>query len=402
MESSVCPFCHLSVPSSELQWHANSHFEDEDKEANDMELGNQIQIASSSGSTDVVSISSLIGLQTRSNFYHVNDGLISLLRNCLELEARHNSSVTILSGYVDHFQSLPSVDVGWGCGWRNIQMLSSHLLAHRKEARKVLFGESGFVPDIAFLQRWLEIAWESGFDPPGAQHFNCKIYGTNHRIGTTECASLFRSFGLRARVVDFGPKESELLYLSVPGSTLGQPVKQRNAVRVSGPMDKYVHRQQGLNKGRHFCHSLHNGKSDNSKGKSEGPQVLIDWVWNYFSDKGLTISGSSQVVVSDRAPLYFQHDGHSRTIIGIQVKHQKNGTNQFNLLILDPSDVSTTHGTVALERSLKTNVGWQKLIKRGVHTLKKPQYQLCYIDPGIASGEELNELKTINSIFFEL
>lgn len=146
MESSVCPFCHLSVPSSELQWHANSHFEDEDKEANDMELGNQIQIASSSGSTDVVSISSLIGLQTRSNFYHVKDGLISLLRNCLELEARHNSSVTILSGHVDHFQSLPSVDVGWGCGWRNIQMLSSHLLAHRKEARKVLF-----VSQVLFL-----------------------------------------------------------------------------------------------------------------------------------------------------------------------------------------------------------------------------------------------------------
>lgn len=42
-------------------------------------------------------------------------------------------------------------------------------------------------------------------------------------------------------------------------------------------------------------------------------------------------------------PLYFQHDEHSRTIIGIQVKYQKNGTNQFNLLILDPSDVSTTH-----------------------------------------------------------
>lgn len=42
-------------------------------------------------------------------------------------------------------------------------------------------------------------------------------------------------------------------------------------------------------------------------------------------------------------PLYFQHDGHSRTIIGIQVKHQQNGTKQFNLLILDPSDVSTTH-----------------------------------------------------------
>ncbi|KAE8710723.1 SUMO-conjugating enzyme SCE1-like [Hibiscus syriacus] len=396
MESSICPFCHLSLPSAELQWHSNSHFEDEDKEAKYLELANQIQIASSSGSTNVDSISSLIGLQTRGNYYHVKDGLISLLRNCLELEARHNSSITILSGYVDHFHSVPSIDVGWGCGWRNIQMLCSHLLAHRQEAREVLFGGSGFVPDIAFLQRWLEIAWERGFDPPGAQHFNCKIYGTSHWIGTTECASLFRSFGLRARVVDFGPKESEQLFLSVPGSTLGQPVTQRNAVQVSGPMDRYVHRQQDLNKGKHSCDSL--GKlSDNSQGKSEGPQVLIDWVWNYFSDKGLTVSSSSQVVVSDRAPLYFQHDGHSRTIIGIQVKNQQNGMRQFNLLILDPAE-----RTFSLERTLKINAGWQKLIKRGVHTIKKPQYQLCYIDPGIASGEELEELKTINSMFFEL
>ncbi|KAK8486307.1 hypothetical protein V6N11_049400 [Hibiscus sabdariffa] len=396
MESSVCPFCHLTLPFSELQWHANSHFEDEDKEAKDLELANQVQIASSSCSTNVDRISSLIGLQTRGDYYHVNGGLISLLKNCLELEARHNSSVSILSGHVDHFHSLPSVDIGWGCGWRNIQMLSSHLLAHRQEARKVLFGGSGFVPDIAFLQRWLEIAWERGFDPPGAQHFNCKVYGTGHRIGTTECASLFRSFGLRARVVDFGPKESEQLHLSVPGSTLGQPVTQRNVIEVSGPMDRYVNRQQGLKRGRHSCDS--SGKcSNNSKGKNEGARVLVDWVWNYFSDKGLTVSGSSRVIVSDRAPLYFQHDGHSRTIIGIQVKNQQNGMRQFNLLILDPSE-----RTIALERSLKTNVGWQKLIKRGVHTLKKPQYQLCYIDPGIASREELEELKTINSMFFEL
>ncbi|XP_022714500.1 uncharacterized protein LOC111274113 [Durio zibethinus] len=253
------------------------------------------------GSTDVDSISTLIALQTRSNFYHVRDGLISLLRNCLELETQHNSSVTILSGYVDHFQSLPSVDVGWGCGWRNIQMLSSHLLACRQEARQVLFGGSGFVPDIAFLQRWLEIAWERGFDPPGAQHFNCKIYGSIHRIGTTECASLLRSFGLRARVVDFGPEESQPFYLSVPSSTAGQPVMKRNAIQVSGPMDRYVHQQQGLKKRSHSCVSLGNGRSDNSKGKSEGPQVLVDWVWNYFSDTGLTISGSSRVVVTDRA-----------------------------------------------------------------------------------------------------
>ncbi|BBG98462.1 Peptidase C78, ubiquitin fold modifier-specific peptidase 1/ 2 [Prunus dulcis] len=95
-------------------------------------------------------------------------------------------------------------------------------------------------------------------------------------------------------------------------------------------------------------------------------------------------------------PLYFQHDGHSRTVVGIQVKHQHNGMQQHNLLILDPG-----HRTADLERSLKQKVGWQKFIKRGVHTLKKPQYQLCYIDTGIANREEVELLKTIESVFLE-
>lgn len=38
-------------------------------------------------------------------------------------------------------------------------------------------------------------------------------------------------------------------------------------------------------------------------------------------------------------PLYFQHDGHSRTIVGIQVKHQRNGILHYNLLVLDPGHV---------------------------------------------------------------
>ncbi|KAG8390487.1 hypothetical protein BUALT_Bualt01G0088500 [Buddleja alternifolia] len=66
---------------------------------------------------------------------------------------------------------------------------------------------------------------------------------------------------------------------------------------------------------------------------------------------------------------------------------------QYNLLVFDPSGPTT-----ALEKSLRANAGWQKLIKRGAHTLKKPQYQLCFIEPGIACGEELEELKTIHPI----
>lgn len=37
-------------------------------------------------------------------------------------------------------------------------------------------------------------------------------------------------------------------------------------------------------------------------------------------------------------PLYFQHNGHSRTIVGIQVKKGTQGMpDVYNLLVLDPS-----------------------------------------------------------------
>ncbi|KAE8100804.1 hypothetical protein FH972_018660 [Carpinus fangiana] len=290
MSSSIaapCPFCHLTVPSADLERHANSHFECEDEyeqqrelasDARDRDLAQQISLApyspcSSSSSSpplfkNVVlvdmpfeprcnhatrhygesnideNISCLIGLQIRSTFDKVEAGLMTLLKKCLELEAGHSTS--ILSGYVDHFQSTECEDIGWGCGWRNIQMLTSHLLTQRQEAREVLFGGSGFVPDIASLQRWLEIAWERGFDALGSDHFNHKIYGSTNWIGTTECAALFRSFGLQARIVDFGPKELESLYLSGPDSCLGAHVLKindrgkRKAFQVYGPMDKYI------------------------------------------------------------------------------------------------------------------------------------------------------------------
>uniref|UniRef100_A0A7N0UPD4 UFSP1/2/DUB catalytic domain-containing protein n=1 Tax=Kalanchoe fedtschenkoi TaxID=63787 RepID=A0A7N0UPD4_KALFE len=408
--SSLCPICSASLPSSHIHWHVENHFQDDAPSA-DLELARQISLTPTTASwhpqdyqfhdlllardlqlaqqlafappsptppqttnqekdaesthsitrttascdedIDLVSrISHLARFQIRDEFHQVKDGLMSLLKNCLESE---NDSSTILSGYVDHFESVGSVDWGWGCGWRNIQMLSSHLLMERKEARSVLFGGAGFVPNIASLQRWLEIAWKRGFDTLGSDQFENTLIGSKKWIGTTECATLFRSFGLKARVVDFGPKESESLYLSVPS-------------------------------GNGF-----------EKTKAKGQQVLFDWVWNYFAGDTAANANSLRLAISRKMPLYFQHDGHSRTIIGVQVKPQHGGKPNCSLLILDPS-----HKTAALEKSLEINLGWQKLIKRGVHTLKKSQYQLCYIDPGIAYGEELEQLKVLDSVFFDI
>ncbi|CAL2244118.1 unnamed protein product [Prunus armeniaca] len=266
-------------------------------------------------------VSCLIALQTRTTFYEIEHGLMALMKDCLESERGNTTS--IVSGYIDHFQSIPSEDVGWGCGWRNIQMLSSHLLMQRHEAREVLFGGSGFVPDIPSLQRWLEIAWEKGFDELGSDHFANNIYGSKKWIGTTECAALFRSFGLRARVVDFGPKELESFYPLLPGSSLGKEVKRihnggkRKAIQVCGPMDGYllarnhdVSQASSSGDEKSGCSSIPLGDSLCSKSNenlgnkftrnSKGHQVLIDWIWNYFSDKNFTKSGNRQVVVSDK------------------------------------------------------------------------------------------------------
>ncbi|WJX67912.1 hypothetical protein P8452_52338 [Trifolium repens] len=396
-DSSTCPFCSLSIPSSQLQWHANTHFEDNDfhpppveKAVSDLHFdttfgdrdswcgGGGSGISRDNGVWNMEEkISCLVDLQIKGEFHNVGGGLMNLLRNCLESEAQ------------------------------------------QREAKDVLFGGSGFVPDIPSLQRWLEIAWERGFDEPGSNQFNHTIYGSKRWIGATECAALLRSFGLRARIMDFGPKESESLYLSVPGSSVGgQDLvrigdgRKRKAPNFYGPMDRYMSRcgggvsQTNCSKNAKSCSALNATKDKESGGEcavksdaeqSKTHQVLMDFVWNYFSNKNTIHFGYRRVVFSEKTPLYFQHDGHSRTIVGIQVYHQRNGIQHYNLLVLDPG-----HRTADIERSLREKFGWQRFIKRGVHTLKKQQYQLCYVDPGIANEEEMEKLKTMDSVFIQL
>ncbi|CAI9087025.1 OLC1v1020990C2 [Oldenlandia corymbosa var. corymbosa] len=397
MEFFTCPLCHRFLPSHKIERHVDDHFTDEEL-SRDLLLAQEVDSrrgASSSSSTygggiDIDSkFASLISLQTKEILYQVKgeNGLMTCLKDCLTFESEKDAT-SILSGYIDHFQCRESEDVGWGCGWRNIQMLSSHLIKQRQEAREVLFGGAGFVPDIPSLQRWLEIAWELGFDTQGSNDFNNKIYGKRNWIGTTECAALLRSFGLRAMVVDFCGEET-----NTGGSAnkmlVNKNVSKRKLAQIHGPMDRFLFKEDQKESFKHLS-------SDAGK-KVKGPEVIIEWVWNYFSNNNSTKLGSKRVILSEKAPLYFQEDGHSRTIVGIQAVLKSNKMHQYNLLILDPG-----HQTEALEKSMKQNFGWQKLIKRGIHTLKKHQYQLCFIEPGIARGEEIERLKILRGIHHEI
>ena len=73
-----------------------------------------------------------------------------------------------------------------------------------------------------------------------------------------------------------------------------------------------------------------------------GPQVLIDWIVDYFSVKetadtnqknAFDIMKKPQITITEKMPIILQHDRHSRTIIGYEI--DKNGA--LHLLTFDPS-----------------------------------------------------------------
>lgn len=226
----------------------------------------------------------LASVQIKEICPQIGQGSMDLLKNCLELETE--KTTTILCGFVDHFQSSPSEDFGWGCGWRNIQMLSSHLLKQHQEAREVLYGGSGFVPDIPSLQRWLEIAWQRGFDKQGSEDFDRAIYGKRNWIGTTECATLFRSFGVRARIVDFISRDSR-------SNGVGNYVSKMS-LQVYGPMDRYLSKKKNdISEAVSISYDV--------KAKPRVQQALVDWVWSYFCDNKFKNSSNHGILVSQKA-----------------------------------------------------------------------------------------------------
>lgn len=435
--------------------------------------------------------SSVKQVQQDASYASSSSGLMWLLQKCLEDD--HNlhqpdavalqqqkrsrsrgssaSSAVVLSGYIEHFESKLTEDLGWGCGWRNIQMMCSYLLARQDHAdmREIMFGGAGFVPNISALQRWLEVAWAKGFDVSGAEYFDWKIAGTQKWIGTTECAALLRSFGVRARIIDFravGSKQRKDGLRTKCGSRDSlQPI---NLYKISldqmqgGHEHEHEHQNQNQEDVGKFhvqaptCHvpcEKHdkcelcmsfveerkltsvaeqqedqvassevitsdqrdwdcstgggNSKFDHGTESEVNHEHMTDWIWNYFLSETKTDPRmkTSCITLSNFSPLYFQHRGHSRTIVGIErciKRSSSRGSNlspevaEDQLIMLDPS-----LKTSDIITSLRRKQGWQELVKRGLHTLKEAEYQLCFIEPGIATGDELESLKVLSSIRYK-
>lgn len=104
---------------------------------------------------------------------------------------------------IDHYASSYG-DKGWGCGYRNAQMMISSLLHNPlyNEALRTSIG-SNSMPSISRLQKMVESAWQLGFDEQGKEQLGCKLYNTRKWIGATEIVTLFSWMRIECQLVDF-------------------------------------------------------------------------------------------------------------------------------------------------------------------------------------------------------
>ncbi|KAI8388851.1 peptidase family C78-domain-containing protein [Radiomyces spectabilis] len=176
---------------------------------------------------------------------------------------------------VDHVAT-GLLDLGWGCGYRNCQMLLTYVEAYQKPYSRII----RHIPDIEGLQILLEKAWADQFDPQGAEQLKHRVHRTRKWIGTTEVYTILTYLGIRCSIVDFATP--------------------------SGPNNAH--------------------------------DALFDWVQRYFEGADTDIvpadteKTEQHTTITDRPPIYLQHSGHSRTIIGIEVLPD----GKRNLLIFDP------------------------------------------------------------------
>jgi hypothetical protein len=175
----------------------------------------------------------------------------------------------------------------YSCGYMNLHTLSRsianlpHLTSFIHWEILVNWLRRPDAQTVPVIQALIEEAWNlGGMDSVGAEYLG-RLVGTKKWIGATEVVSLMRYFGVDAKVVDF--------------------------------------------------------KSDRFPGgQSEMAVTIIRWLYSYYTKVWSNVSGAfieNEVFIP---PIYMQYQGHSVTIVGIEVREDLTDLSQANLLVFDP------------------------------------------------------------------
>ncbi|GAA5991586.1 hypothetical protein JCM10908_005775 [Rhodotorula pacifica] len=248
-------------------------------------------------------------------------GLIHLLAHALE--ASHasphgrTSEAYLANELVEHV-STRLKDYGWGCGYKNAQMIYSSF-RHVPQLREVLLAvtksgpektkprretdkgkrkeeEELPIPPIRWWQETIEAAWREGCDPMGAAHFKHRLVNSRRWIGTTEIFTALSYTGIQTLIVDF-PKSK---------GTSGTNQKLVNFIVDYFRTPNFL----GTAPPPPSSSSTRATSSSSSTRATSAPKNAFDL---------LASSGGTAVHRTDKQPLYLQHQGHSRTIVGVEI-----------------------------------------------------------------------------------
>ncbi|XP_077977028.1 zinc finger-containing ubiquitin peptidase 1-like [Glandiceps talaboti] len=224
----------------------------------------------------------------------------------------------------DHFAASYG-DKGWGCGYRNVQMLLSAMLQDPQYSDKV-FNKRDNIPSIPKLQQLIEAAWSKGFDVEGSQQLGGQVCNTRKWIGASEIVTMLSSLFVRCRLIDF-------------------------------------HRPTA-DDGTH-------------------PE-LFTWIKRYFDE------GSHQgVIQTNKTPLYLQHEGHSRTIVG----YEQMKDSSIRLLLFDPGQ-STKTMRILLTSSITSQM--MRSLRKPLAYVRSRQYQIVSVD-GLLTDTDYQRSKVLQS-----
>lgn len=315
------------------------------------------------------------------NSLQTTDGLVELLDT--EFRQSRSTNTYRLCSPCQHITQRRTEGTDWACGYRNIQMLIlslNQIAAYRTR----MFNGDGEIPDVHGLQSWIERAWAAGFDSAAAADFRGGLLGSDDFIGATECCALLRFFGLRAHLVTFADWLSSSATTGPSGT--GKPARTSvtaaspNSLRLASWLKRYFSTSKGLPQGKVSSGLAGYGFDNKAFAPAHGGSGQAGNGANGTTDL------SNAIPDDFLPPLYFQHDGHSRTIVG----YEMNSSGKMSLLLFDPNSVGQD-----IKRKLINHQGyWQQSIKRQLSTMTQTSYQLVFVS-GIMWNAEKERAKVI-------
>ncbi len=159
---------------------------------------------------------------------------------------------------------------GGFCGYRNIQMQISYVRDAQVPGHHHF--QSRRLPSILRLQEMIEDAWDRGYNTT-ARVETGGIRMTRKYIGTAEAQALYLSLGMNSEALAFSSHSKNDAYLAMMGA-----------------------------------------------------------VCSYF-DGDSASDTTDKIVMTNKPPLFFQHHGHSMTVVGVEL--DING--RTNLVVFDPT-----------------------------------------------------------------